>query len=129
MSYSGVIERTLQLGLRWKYRLLSWREEVVAGDRDRMVAACEGVPHHSVILINAQQETDGRCMRGPAQLVLYKLDVESELSDVLGFELTDLQLDDDVAQLLYVEEQEVDKELVAVHVEGNLPPDETEPTA
>ncbi len=129
VNHSAVIERTLKLGLGREHCLFSWREEVVAGNRDGLVAASEGVPHYSVILVGAKQEADGRCMRGPAKMILNELDVKSELSGVLGFEFTNLQLDHDVAQLLYVEEQEVDEELVAVHVEGDLTSDETEPAA
>ena len=38
----------------------------------------------------------------------------------------DLEFDDDVAQLLDVEGQEVDHELFALHCEGHLPSDEAE---
>ena len=42
---------------------------------------------------------------------------------MLGLEPADLELDDDVAQLLEVEEEQVDMEVVAVDLEVDLAPD------
>jgi len=41
-------------------------------------------------------------------------------------ELADLELDDDVAQLLHVEEEQVDREVVAVDLEAHLAAHESE---
>ena len=49
-------------------------------------------------------------------------DVGAQLPGVAGFEVADLEFDDDVAQLLDVEQEQVDDELLAAaDVEGDLP--------
>lgn len=66
-----------------KRRPFGWGEQIVTGDREGLVAACEGIPDHAVILVRAQQEPNGRPMRVAAWPVLNKLDVEAELACVL----------------------------------------------
>lgn len=56
-------------------------------------------------------------------------DVEAELTGVAGFERAGLELDDDVAQLLDVEEEQIDGEVGAVDIEMDLAPDEGEASA
>ena len=53
-------------------------------------------------------------------------DIEGQLPGVLVPELTDLQLDDDVADLLGVKQQQIDEALVAVDGEMDLAANERE---
>lgn len=62
-------------------------------------------------------------------LSLHKLHIGAELAGILRLELTCLELHYDVAQLFEMEEQQVDEELIAVHVERDLPADEAESAA
>lgn len=55
-------------------------------------------------------------------VVVRQFDVEPELARVFGIELAHLQLDHDIAQLLDVEEQEIDEEFVTINVERNSGP-------
>lgn len=64
-----------------------------------------------------------------AELVIDDGDVEGQLPGELVPELTDLKLNDDVADLLGVEQQQIDEEFVAVDGEVDLPADEGEPRA
>lgn len=52
--------------------------------------------------------------------------VEVELSGVLRLELSRFEFDDDVAQLLYVEEEQVNVEVITTNIEVDLPADEGE---
>jgi hypothetical protein len=52
------------------------------------------------------------------------LQVEAELPDGFGLELSSFQLDDVVAAELDVVQEQVDEELVAAHVQQHLSPDE-----
>src|SRR4051812_29045718 len=61
----------------------------------------------------------GACPARAAQPVFDQGDVRTELADVAGLEPADLELDD-VAQLLDVEQQQVQHELVAVDVEPDV---------
>ena len=56
-------------------------------------------------------------------------DIEVELAGVFGLELARLELDDHVAGLFDVEEEQVHVEVVAVDVELDLPADEGESRA
>ncbi len=62
-----------------------------------------------------------------AEFVLDQTDIECQFGGELGLELADLQFDDDVAQLLDVEKQQVDRELFAVHCECHLRPTKLKP--
>jgi len=61
---------------------------------------------------------------GLAQAVVDEGDVGAEQADVSRFEPADLELDDDLAQVVDVEEQQVDDEFVAVDGEADLAADE-----
>lgn len=79
--------------------------EGVVRDGDGVRGACEGVAHHSVVAFRAEQDPDGRGVAVRfAQLVVDQGDVEAELAGVLRLEGSDLELDDDVAQLVGVED-------------------------
>ena len=61
-----------------------------------------------------------------AQAILDESDVELQLPGVSGLELTGLELDDGIPQLLDVEEQQVSIEVLATDVEVDLPSHEGE---
>jgi hypothetical protein len=60
----------------------------------------------------------------PGYLAVHGSQIEPELAQVLGFELTALEFNHHIAAQLEVVEQQVDKKLVAAHIQQHLPPDE-----
>lgn len=71
-----------------------------------MCSAGQGVPYDAVAPFRAQQDADSPCVAvTAAQLILDQGDVEAELAGVLRLEGADLELDDDLANLVGVEEQ------------------------
>ena len=72
------------------------------------VGLVQRVPDRVFVATSADQDAHGGRVGGPAQFVVNQSNVELELAGEFGLELPGLQLDDHVAQLLHVEEQQVD---------------------
>lgn len=86
----------------------------------------EAVADGVVVLVLAGQDADGVGMGFPPQPVINQRHVEVEFSCVLRLELSRFEFDDDVAQLLYVEEDQVNVEVITAYIEMDLPSDEGE---
>jgi hypothetical protein len=90
--------------------LLGRGQCVVGEGRDGCGRGPQRIPDDLVVTAGAQQDPDRRGMPvRSAQLVVDHRDVEPERPDVVVPELADLELDDDVAELLDVEQQQVDE--------------------
>ena len=74
-----------------------------------------------VVAAAADQDPDGWCVPIALEFVVDERHVEAELACILGLELPRLQLNDDVAQLLHVEEQEVEVKIITAHFQLNPP--------
>ena len=61
-----------------------------------------------------------------SEFVIDNSDIEIKLPGVLGLELSSLQLDDEITELLDVEEQEVYIEVVPSYLDVDLLADESE---
>ena len=86
---------------------------VVGEGRDGCGRGPQRIPDDLVVAAGAQQDPDRRGMPvRSAQLVVDHRDVEPERPDVVVPELADLELDDDLAELLDVEQQQVDEEFI-----------------
>jgi len=87
--------------------------------------AGEGVADDGFVAVGDEEDADGvGVVVGFAQAVVDEGDVGAEQADVSRFEPADLELDDDLAQVVDVEEQQVDDEFVAVDGEADLAADE-----
>jgi hypothetical protein len=62
-------------------------------------------------------------------VVVYQLDVEVQLADMLGFEAVELQLEDNVAVELAVVEEQIEEELAVSRLDRKFSADEREPGA
>jgi hypothetical protein len=60
-----------------------------------------------VVLAAANEDADGGGAGLAAEFVIHQCDVEVQFAGELGLELPGLELDDEIAQLLDVEEQQV----------------------
>lgn len=107
--------------------LLSVFGEFIAADGDRLCRRGERVPDDGVVLACHEQDAHGRLMLVmDAQTVVDEGNVETELTGIARVKVGGLEFDDDVAQLLNVEEQQIDVEVVPIDVEMHLSANERE---
>lgn len=85
------------------------------GDGHRCCRRAESVTDHGFVATGAQQNPDcGRVNFGLPDGVVDDRNIELQLPGMFRPELVDLQPDDHVAKLHYMEQQHVDVELVQV---------------
>ena len=80
-----------------------------------------------IISVTADEDADRGRVGVSSEPVIDEGDVEGEFAGMLGLELSGLQLDNDVPELLNVKEQQVEVEVIADDVEVVLAAHECEP--
>ena len=116
----------MQLG---REQLLVWQLGLIFGDERGRKRAAEGVLDHLAVLAGAEKDADGRSFVRLADVTVESLQVEFQLAEVLGLELTDLELDGDQAAQAAMEEQQVEREISSADLKWHLAADETEVAA
>jgi hypothetical protein len=86
----------------------------------------KAIPDGVVVSVPTDEDAYRVCVGVPSQAVVHQGDVEVELAGVLGLELPGFEFDDVVAQLLDVEEEQVDVEVIPANIKVHSPTDERE---
>lgn len=98
----------------------------VRGDGHGCCGLAKRVADGVLVAATADEDPDCGAVEVAAHLAVDDGHVEAELAGEGGLELARFQLDDDVAELLGVKEEEVDEEVVAINVKVDLAVDERE---
>jgi len=96
------------------------RHPLVRGDADRALEALECVLGYQAALGLAEDQADGGLVVGMAEVVVHGGEVEAHLTRVLGQELPHLELHDYIAAQPQVVEEEVEEEVLTVHLQEDL---------
>jgi hypothetical protein len=78
----------VQLGLE---ELFVREPGLILGDQRRRQRAAEGVLDHLAVFAGAKQDPDGRAFVRLADVPVERLQIELQLAEVLGLELSDLE--------------------------------------
>lgn len=79
-----------------------------------------------VVFAAADQDSDRLAVRFALELIVDHSDIEIQLPSIFGLEFTGFEFDDEVAQLLDMEEQQIDIVIVPADFDVDLSTDERE---
>ncbi len=116
----------VQFGLQ---ELLVGKVGLVLGDQRGGQGAAEGVLDHFVVFAGAQEHADRWTFVRLADVAVEGFQIELQLAQMLGLELTELELDGDQAGEAPMEEQQVEREVATADMQGHFAANEAEVAA
>jgi hypothetical protein len=122
----GPRQLTLQLHNAGQGALECFRQragQLVGRDADGLVQSAQRILGDDLVFVLAEDEPDGGLVRGVAQAVIHRIQVEIHLAGVLGPEAAHLQVDHDEAAQAQVIEEQINVEVLAPHLQVNLAAD------
>jgi len=105
------------------------QEGFVLGDHGRGERAAEAILDDLAVLGGAEQQADGRALVGFAHIAVEGFEVEIEFAEVLGLKAPGFEFKCDQAIEAAMEEQQVQREILAADLDGIFGADKTEVAA